>query len=142
MKVVDTETRAEIKNARLEALESDNFDEGAKQQNDDDFVLEDEDEEASFLTKKKTKKSTRSSAQPPVRREKVHKKLDQILAEANLHGLPPENPTYFTINAAGSFSLPDIFVQSAGFSPPMSVRVAAAGTAKSSASRHTKRPGV
>mmetsp|Transcript_16810 Transcript_16810/g.29102 ORF Transcript_16810/g.29102 Transcript_16810/m.29102 type:complete len:160 (+) Transcript_16810:23-502(+) len=82
LRVVDEETKREVRNARLEALDSDLPVEDKKKDDDDDFMLDDSDDEnAAFVKKKKRpKKEIKTSA----KKEKHIKRFQQLLLESVL----------------------------------------------------------
>jgi len=105
VKTLDAEQREEIKqnakNARLESLENDNYQEEAVPE-DDEFVIEDDDDLLLSKRKKKARKTAREMFKDAKKKKFVAKNFNTVLEEAALDTFPPHFPSYLTVAAAPS----------------------------------------
>eukprot|EP00026_Physarum_polycephalum_P019150 Phypoly_transcript_21021.p1 GENE.Phypoly_transcript_21021~~Phypoly_transcript_21021.p1 ORF type:complete len:194 (+),score=24.69 Phypoly_transcript_21021:48-584(+) len=106
VKIVDTETREELRqsarSARLEALESDNYQEEVN--NDDDEYVDLVDDEDDFMgpKKKRPRKTAREMFKQPKKKKFAFPSFNTVLDESGLEAYPAHVPTYLTAAAAPS----------------------------------------
>ncbi|KAL7678566.1 putative Rab-GTPase-TBC domain, calponin domain, Zinc finger, HIT-type, CH domain superfamily [Plasmopara halstedii] len=109
MRHVDDETRNEVRSARLDALEADNFGEdiedGVGTQDGDETYIDEEERDVKFISGgRETSRKSRRTVIPGKKKWKV-KSLAQLVFEELGNGENAEKPNYLTV-AAGPSTFP------------------------------------